>query len=77
MEETYTIISELQKSKDMLEGAIKANAKYIKELRDDITRWKEICWRQEEFIHKLYLIGAIQFLINAGFGIWFIIKALL
>jgi hypothetical protein len=65
-EELQTIDDEHFRLRDI----IKTNHKYIRELRDDIDRWKETCFRQSDRIHKLYLISAIQFLISIGLSVW-------
>jgi hypothetical protein len=53
-----------------LRNISKANHKTICDFRDDISRWKETCWRQSDHIHKLYLISAIQFLTILGLIGW-------
>ena len=53
-----------------IKDILKRNSKYIRDLRDDVDRWKETCWRQSDHIHKLYLISAIQFLTIIGLTIW-------
>jgi len=47
---------------DVTRRVIKSNHKYIRELRDDVTRWKETCARQSDriFLYRL-IIGTLIF----------------
>lgn len=65
-EELQSVDEEQYKLKDI----IKSNHKYIREIREDIGRWKETCFRQSHHVHKLYLISGIQLLTIIGLAIW-------
>jgi predicted O-linked N-acetylglucosamine transferase (SPINDLY family) len=53
-------INETEESFFNLKNIIKGNHKYIRELRDDISRWKETCYRQDDKIHRYFLITIVQ-----------------
>ena len=63
-------INEVDENHQWLKYIIKANHKSIRDLRDDIDRWKETCLRQSDKIHRLYLICTIQCLVITGLSIW-------
>ena len=53
-----------------LKDIIKANHKTIRDLREDISHWKETCFRQSDSIYRLYLINGIQCIIILGIVAW-------
>jgi hypothetical protein len=56
-------LTEVEDSYWRLKDIIKTNYKYIRELRDDIERWKETCFRQTDKIHRLYLLCALELML--------------
>ena len=51
---------------DVTRRIIKSNHKYIRELRDDISRWKETCTRQSDRIYIYRLILGMLVICNLG-----------